>query len=56
MYLTDIHGGLIRSVGMYGTGPSQFIEPSGISVDGYGNMVIGDSKNNRVQVKLEFLK
>lgn len=37
-------------IGSFGTGIMQFFEPSGISVDNYGNIAIGDSKNNRVQV------
>lgn len=50
IYITDLEGKFLRVFGSYGTGPLQFNEPSGVSVDNYGNIVIGDSKNNRVQV------
>ena len=37
-------------MGGLGKGPGQFKEPSGVTVDEYGNLLVADSKNNRVQV------
>ncbi|XP_060592289.1 uncharacterized protein LOC132747003 isoform X2 [Ruditapes philippinarum] len=50
IYITDLEGLSFKVIGMPGHEPQQFYEPSGISVDNYGNIVIGDSRNNRVQV------
>lgn len=52
VYVTDMEGKYLRSFGSYGSGPRQFKEPSGISVDNFGNILVADSKNNRVQVSL----
>ena len=29
----------------------EFIEPSGIAVDRFGNFLVGDSKNNKIKVR-----
>ncbi|XP_052771225.1 uncharacterized protein LOC128210920 [Mya arenaria] len=50
LYMTTLEGVLTRTLGGYGTGPTQLFEPSGISVDNYGNFLVGDSKNNRIQM------
>ena len=30
----------------------EFIEPSGVAADGFGNFLVGDSKNNKIKVKM----
>ena len=50
IYITDTEGVFICLLGSVGSGVEQFYEPSGVTVDMCGNIVIGDSKNNRVQV------
>ncbi|XP_053407641.1 uncharacterized protein LOC123547410 [Mercenaria mercenaria] len=50
IYITNLEGIFFKVIGCYGHGIMQFQEPSGISVDNYGNIVIGDSRNNRIQV------
>jgi RHS repeat-associated protein len=42
-------GTVITSFGSKGTGPGQFKRPTGIAVDGKGNVWIADRGNNRVQ-------
>ena len=50
VYITDLQGHFLRVIGQYGHGPMQFCEPSGIAVDRYGNIIVGDSRNNKVKV------
>ncbi|KAL4231067.1 hypothetical protein ACF0H5_008650 [Mactra antiquata] len=50
VYITTFKGIFVRTVGWPGIGIQQFNEPSGITTDIYGNVVIADSRNNRVQV------
>ncbi|BFY98623.1 hypothetical protein BsWGS_01663 [Bradybaena similaris] len=50
MYLSDLNGHTLGSFGGYGAQPGSFKEPSGITVDAVGNWIVGDSKNNRLQV------
>ena len=50
MYITDTEGNLKTEFGELGDLPGNFVEPSGVVADGCGNIVIGDSKNNRIQV------
>ena len=40
----------LRSLGHRGTGPIEFREPAGLSVDARGNLYVADSGNHRVQV------
>lgn len=35
--------------GGYGSGPGQFIDPSGVAVDAGGNVYVADFGNNRIQ-------
>lgn len=50
MYLSDLNGQTLGSFGGYGVQVGSFKEPSGIAVDAVGNWIVGDSKNNRLQV------
>ena len=50
VYLTTFDGRLKRQIGGFGTGCGQFIEPSGVTTDSNGNIIIADSKNHRIQV------
>ncbi|GFO07078.1 tripartite motif-containing protein 3-like [Plakobranchus ocellatus] len=50
MYLSTIDGQTIRIFGNLGNGPGEFVEPSGVVADAGGNWLVGDSKNNRVQI------
>ena len=51
MVVMDLLTGKVRTTfGSYGTGPGQFNEPSGVTVDQCGNVLVADSRNNRVQV------
>ncbi len=38
--------------GKYGRNNGEFNFVSGVSIDGAGNMLIGDAKNNRIQVNI----
>jgi DNA-binding beta-propeller fold protein YncE len=40
---------LIRSWGSSGSGPGEFASPSGIAVEGWGNVYVADSGNFRIQ-------
>jgi DNA-binding beta-propeller fold protein YncE len=42
-------GIFIAKWGSVGSGDGQFYDPSGIAVDGYGNVYVADSGNNRIQ-------
>ena len=42
-------GEKLRSFGMRGSGPGQFLYPRGVAVDGDGNVLVVDSKNCRIQ-------
>ncbi|KAF2362182.1 NHL repeat [Trinorchestia longiramus] len=51
-------GSVLRCFGSYGSGPGEFRDPSGVVCDAEGFIIIGDSRNHRVQVfsnKGEFL-
>ena len=48
--MTDLQGKLKFTFGRGGYGNGEFYEPSGIEVDSSGNMIIADSKNDRIQV------
>ncbi|KAL3863386.1 hypothetical protein ACJMK2_005143 [Sinanodonta woodiana] len=50
IYVTTIDGRLRHKLGHWGHGPGEFFEPSGVVADGLGNLVIADSKNNRLHV------
>jgi uncharacterized repeat protein (TIGR01451 family) len=59
MYVTSIHayiqkfsptGKLLMRFGSTGTGPGEFEMADVLAVDAAGNMVVADSKNNRVQL------
>ena len=40
----------VRTFGSQGSGNGQFSSPTGIAVDGEGNVAVFDGSNNRVQV------
>ncbi|KAK3095009.1 hypothetical protein FSP39_009125 [Pinctada imbricata] len=50
VYIADSMGQTINTFGSYGSGPGQFREPSGVAIDAHGHIVIGDSKNDRLQI------
>ncbi|CAL1530218.1 unnamed protein product [Lymnaea stagnalis] len=50
MYLSRTNGECLTTFSNYGTRPGEIHEPSGIAVDAAGNWIVGDSKNNRIQV------
>ncbi|CAH1776999.1 unnamed protein product [Owenia fusiformis] len=50
IYMTNFNGALICDFGGFGTDHGLFREPSGVSIDLHGNMMIADSKNDRVQI------
>ena len=51
VYKVDRHtGGLIKTIAQPGRKPGTFNEPSGITCDRDGNVLIGDSRSNRIQV------
>ena len=52
VYITDSSGQTVNTFGGYGVGAGRFHEPSGVAIDSSGNIIIGDSKNDRVQVRL----
>ena len=39
----------LRSFGTHGSGQGQFYEPSGVAVDGEGNILVADKYNHRIQ-------
>lgn len=51
IFKTNFDGTIVKAFGTFGKRMSQFCEPSGIHVDYDGKaLLIGDSKNNRIQV------
>lgn len=56
MYLTFLNGKTVKTFGTYGACVGEFKEPSGITVDAVGNWIVGDSKNNRLQVHIKYSK
>ncbi len=48
VFATD--GTFLRGFGGYGTGPGQFIEPTGIEIGPDGNVYVADSGNGRLSV------
>jgi len=40
--------------GEFGTGEAQFTEPSGVAVTGNNEIVVADTNNHRIQVRLRF--
>lgn len=50
VYISDLTGNKLGQFGRYGKLPGEMNEPSGISLDQVGNILVGDSRNDRVQV------
>ena len=50
VYKTDFDGNMLGAFGQYGRALGQFNEPSGITSEGDGVLLIADSRNNRIQV------
>lgn len=55
MFVSNLDGDELYTFGVRGDAPGQFVEPSGVSVDVFGNVLIADSKNDRLQVSYSFL-
>ena len=51
VFVTDLYGKQLWRFGQFGSMPGQFREPSGVAADSCGNLVIADSKNDRIQVR-----
>ena len=45
----DNVGTFLTKWGTYGSGDGQFINPTGVAVDGSGNVFVGDTGNHRIQ-------
>ena len=50
VYIVNMKDKKARVLGEYGAHPGFLNEPAGISCDGNGNIIVADSKNNRIQV------
>ncbi|XP_061171340.1 RING finger protein nhl-1-like [Saccostrea echinata] len=50
VYITDNCGETLFKFGEFGANLGEFREPSGVTTDQQGHMLIGDSKNNRIQI------
>ena len=53
VYVSDFDGNPIHTFGSYGRKLGEFNEPSGITSDADGNLLIADSRNNRIQVNFQ---
>ena len=53
IYIVSLSGRTVRTFGQFSKEvlSGTFNEPSGVSVDSSGNIVIADSRNNRLQVR-----
>ena len=49
MSVTSPNGTKLRSFGTRGSGPGQFQDPCGVSVDDEGNILVADRGNHRIQ-------
>jgi len=49
-YKTDYAARPLLEIGRYGRAPGEFNEPSGITKDDDGVILMADSRNNRIQV------
>jgi tripartite motif-containing protein 2/3/tripartite motif-containing protein 71 len=45
----SLNGTHVRSFGTYGSGPGQFVSPSGVAVDNLDNILVVDEDSNRIQ-------
>lgn len=57
VYVSKLDGSPLAQFGRRGATPyrclpGEMFEPSGVTIDGARNVLIGDSKNDRIQVKL----
>ncbi|XP_023211937.1 tripartite motif-containing protein 2-like [Centruroides sculpturatus] len=50
IYKTTVDGKLIKTFGTFGDNDGDLNEPSGIALDPKGTMLIGDSRNDRLQI------
>jgi len=50
VHVCDIHGNAVGTFGRFGKHIGEFNEPSGITKDSSGMLLIADSRNNRIQV------
>ena len=49
--MTSVTGGVHEYFGTFGRGYAEFNEPSGVTMDRFGNFLIADSKNFRIHVR-----
>ena len=52
IYTTDFHGNMTHSFGRVGRNGGEFNEPSGITCDSSGMLLIADSRNDRIEVSI----
>ena len=50
IYRVKVDGLQVFTVGETGTGVEQFKDPAGIVVDHFGNFIVADSRNHRLQI------
>lgn len=50
VYVLTLGETAVRKFGKKGKGPGEFSEPAGLVTDSYGNMIIADAGNHRLQV------
>ena len=48
--VVTVEGQVVRTLGSYGSGPGQLRDPMGVAVDGKGNVIVADDRNNRIVV------
>lgn len=52
MYLTSMNGHMLKRFGSPGNEWGKFLEPSGVTGDQNGYVLVADSKHDRIQVRL----
>lgn len=52
LYCISISISLVQFLGCEGTKDGEFTRPNGVTVDDEGNIIVADSRNNRIQVRL----
>ena len=50
VYMTDLRGNMQHQFGGFGHAQGLFNNPAGITTDAFGNMLIADRRNNKIQI------